>query len=124
MVGVVSNANRRGRNGGPSTAVIVDSRKARSHREFGALRSAWLPNDRHTASLHTVLRWEQSEAAGRRHPRSSSPSPAPSPLSQAQLPDEEALLTLLRRRVGPHASRERLVYHLRTARGRVHWACA
>lgn len=43
-------------------------------------------------------------------------------LAECELPNETALLQLLRQRVGPHASKERIQHHLRTTRGRIHWA--
>lgn len=42
--------------------------------------------------------------------------------SCAQVPDEAKLLQAVVDKVGPNANKEKLLWHLRASRGKVHWA--
>lgn len=43
-------------------------------------------------------------------------------VNPAPVAGEEAALQSLRRKLGPYANQDKLVFHIRTARGKVHWA--
>lgn len=39
-----------------------------------------------------------------------------------QIPNEVELLRELRAKVGPHSNNQRLLFHIRSSRGKLHWA--